>query len=165
MFSKHPPTTTTSPLILLRSQAGPAHQFPWGGETKIIIGSSLSLTAFCSSHIWSILRWRAAAARGGLFSSAADEVIHKMFFQGSGTFGAGREDLSGVRGEAAAEEERQWWLVGHYSALITLMWSNLSSGSSSCHGQPIICAISFEAPNYWQHRPHWRGFLRFLCSP
>lgn len=47
------------PLTQLSSQVRQAHWGPWGGGTKIVIGSSVSSTALRTSHIWSSLRWQA----------------------------------------------------------------------------------------------------------
>lgn len=51
----HITTCMLSPLTHFRSGARGAHWGPWGRETKIIIGSSLLLTADCTSHTCSIL--------------------------------------------------------------------------------------------------------------
>lgn len=100
------PYTHFPPLAHLSSQVRQAHWGPWGGETKMIIGSSLSLTALCASHIWSILWWQAVPKR--LLLSG---VIHETSSKGSGAI--------------RDERHHQVW-EGRARETVTLIWSEVT---------------------------------------
>lgn len=89
------PTPRSSQLPGRATTAGA----PGGGETKIIIGSSLSSTALCASHIWSILWWQ-AAQRGSFASKSSMKHPPKAggplgrAAASSGVGGGGRQALT-----------------------------------------------------------------------
>ena len=115
----HTHTTIYSlpPFAHLCSQVWKAHWGPWGRETKIVIGSSLSLAALCASpHLnCSLVAGRQQrpreAPRRRWSHPWKIPLKKKKKKKAEGRFGWAAP--SGVE----RERERRWWPVVHYCVL------------------------------------------------
>lgn len=144
------------PLAHLSSQVGQAHWGPWGGETKIIIGPSLSLTVHPTFDLFFGGRQQ---QRRLLNQQSSNERPPKAW----GPLGQAATASSSVGGANDIDWINDCLLyVIIFSALIGLekyfRWHSTEIRSLHCGdswSEPIVCRFSSTS---------WAGFVCKICS-